>query len=271
MSANSSNNPDKPEPKGAKKAPKKRQYSWKALLLFPLWVAAAYTAANLLMILGLTVFDFFSASDELPVNAAVFKTLVAGILYLLTLAIAIGVPYAVRKHPTTWTHLGLQRPPTWVDIGLAPLALIVYLLISAALAYIVLWLIPNFPHDTVQDVGFKALSRQYEYTLAFFTLVVVAPVAEETLFRGYLYGRLKRYVPLVPAVVVTSLLFAAAHLPGSDGIQWNVALDVFALSIILCLLRNLTGSIWAGILLHVLKNAIAFYLTFVGPMLLLGA
>jgi len=270
MSANSSNSSEKHESKAANEAPK-RQYSWKALFLFPAWVAISYAVANILIIAGLSVFDFFNPTDELPVNAAVFETIVAGILYLLTLAIVVGVPYIVRKHPTSWRHMGLQRPPSWADIGLAPLALIVYLLISAGLAYLVLQLIPNFPHDSVQDVGFKSLNRQYEYTLAFFTLVVVAPIAEEALFRGYLYGRLKRYAPLIPAVLVTSLLFAAAHLPGGDHLQWNVALDTFALSIILCLLRTLTGSIWAGILLHMLKNAIAFYLTFIGPMLLLGA
>lgn len=269
MSANSSNKSEKQEPKETRVTPK-RPFAWKALLMFPAWMTLSYVAANLIIYVGLWIYNFFTPSGQLPMNAAIFETIIACTLYLLTLAIAIGVPYLVRKHPTTWQQLGLQRLPSWSDIGLAPLALIVYLLISAGLAYLVLQLIPNFPHDTVQDVGFKSLSRQYEYGLAFITLVVLAPIAEEALFRGYLYGRLARYSSLVPAILVTSLLFAAAHLPGSDHIQWNVALDTFALSIILCLLRVVTGSIWAGILLHMLKNAIAFYLTFVTPILLMG-
>jgi len=33
-------------------------------------------------------------------------------------------------------------------------------------------------------------------------------------------------------------------------------------------LREVTGSIWAGTLLHMLKNGIAFYFLFVNPTLL---
>ena len=41
---------------------------------------------------------------------------------------------------------------------------------------------------------------------------------------------------------------------------------MFALSIVLCGLREITGTIHAGILLHMLKNGIAFYLLFVMGM-----
>jgi len=63
------------------------------------------------------------------------------------------------------------------------------------------------------------------------------------------------------AALVTSLVFAAVH-----G-QWNVAIDTFALSLVLCALREVTGTIWAGILLHMFKNAIAFYVLFIYPVM----
>jgi membrane protease YdiL (CAAX protease family) len=53
-----------------------------------------------------------------------------------------------------------------------------------------------------------------------------------------------------------SALFGLAHM------QWNVAIDVFVLSMVACYLRELTGSIWAGIILHCLKNLIAFIALF---------
>jgi hypothetical protein len=64
------------------------------------------------------------------------------------------------------------------------------------------------------------------------------------------------------AIIITSLLFGAVH-----G-QWNVAIDVFVLSLVLCSLREVTGNIWAGVLLHMLKNGLAFYLLFINPSLL---
>ena len=93
------------------------------------------------------------------------------------------------------------------------------------------------------------------------TLVIVAPIAEEVLFRGYLYGKLKGYVPAIWAALATSLLFGIAHF------QWTVGIDVFILSMFLCGLRSLTGSIWAGILVHILKNALAYYILFINPLL----
>jgi membrane protease YdiL (CAAX protease family) len=48
----------------------------------------------------------------------------------------------------------------------------------------------------------------------------------------------------------------------------NVALDVFILSIVMCGLREMTGSIWAGVVLHMMKNGLAFYLLFINTALL---
>jgi hypothetical protein len=98
--------------------------------------------------------------------------------------------------------------------------------------------------------------------------VIIAPIAEEVLFRGYLLGKLKKSVPIWLAILITSLLFGAFHLVNSGNYSWNLAIDTFALSIVLCSLRVLTGSIWASILLHMVKNGIAFYLFFISPLLL---
>jgi len=122
--------------------------------------------------------------------------------------------------------------------------------------------LPGFNVNQVQDTGFDQLSARYEYILAFMTLVVIAPIAEEVLFRGYLYGKLKKFVPVWAAIVVTSVLFGFIH--GA----WNLAVDTFALSVVLCLLRESTGSIWSSILLHMAKNGIAFYILFINPSLL---
>lgn len=57
--------------------------------------------------------------------------------------------------------------------------------------------------------------------------------------------------------LVVSMVFGILH-----G-QWNVGVNVFALSLVMCLLREYTGSVWAGIVLHMTKNALAFYMLFV--------
>ncbi len=156
----------------------------------------------------------------------------------------------------------MTRLPSWADIALAPAGFVMYFLVSAVTMYAVTQLVPGFNPDEVQHVGFENLQQYFEYLLAFIILVIVAPLAEEILFRGYLYGKLRKAVPIWIAILITSALFGFIH-----G-RWNVAIDVFILSIVMCGLRELTGSIWAGILLHMIKNGIAFYLLFINPSLL---
>jgi membrane protease YdiL (CAAX protease family) len=103
--------------------------------------------------------------------------------------------------------------------------------------------------------------------LAFFTLVVLAPVAEETLFRGYLFGKLKHSVPVWAAALITSVLFGLVHVAFSAQPDWPLALDTFVLSLMLCTLRQVSGSLWASMLLHMIKNGVAFYILFLSPII----
>ena len=196
------------------------------------------------------------------INATVLNAVLAACIYALSLAIVVAVPWWVKKYHTTKDELGITRLPNWMDIGLAPVGFVIYLIISVILISVVAAVVPGLDLNQAQETGFGNVSQYYELLLAFVTLVIIAPVAEEVLFRGYLYGKLRKIIPMWLTIFVVSALFAAVH-----G-QWNVAIDVFALSILLCSLREITGSIWAGVLLHMLKNGLAFYLLFINPSLL---
>jgi len=220
-----------------------------------LWVVVAFFLA------GLGVYGLFYALDVLGISpaltAASSQLLQAAMVYVLTLGIAIALPKFILKQRTSLKDIGLQRMPYWKDIGLAFIAVVPYLAISTGLVLLATNYLPGFNADQVQDVGFSKTMNQSGLLVAFITLVILAPVAEEALFRGYLYGKMRKSTSAVVAILLTSLGFAVVH-----G-QINVGIDVFALSIILCLLRELTGSIWAGILLHMIKNAVAFYFLFI--------
>lgn len=229
------------------------------LLLLPAWVAVAYVASNLIVVGVQYLLEWLHVPLDTLARPAALQLTITVLVYTLTLAIVIGVPYLLyTRLTTTLTSLGLHRLISWTDIGLAPVTFLVYMVVSATALAMVLQLIPSFPAEEAQDIGFKVLGSQFDNALAFITLVILAPLAEETLFRGYLYGKLKRYIPAVVAAIATSLLFALAHF------QLNVGLDVFILSLFLCGLRSLTGSIWAGVLVHIIKNGVAYYILFVG-------
>jgi hypothetical protein len=229
------------------------------LIIWPLWVLAGFFVAQLLTVGSLQLLNI-SALESL--DKTVFSTAVSVIIYVLTLVIVIGIPWWLKHIKTTRQDLGILRLPSWSDIGLAPVGFIVYIIIAALLLWLATTFLLGINLDQVQETGFGAISRRHEYLLAFSTLVVLAPLAEEILFRGYLCSKLRKFAPAWVTILVTSLVFGVIH-----G-QWNVGLDTFALSLVLCTLREITGSIWSGVLLHMLKNGIAFYFLFINPMLL---
>lgn len=83
-------------------------------------------------------------------------------------------------------------------------------------------------------------------------LVLVAPIAEEMFFRGWLQARAARLVPAWGATVLTSVLFALGHYEGS---LFKPAISL-AMSFGAGWLRQRSGSVVPGILLHVMNNSI---------------
>lgn len=233
---------------------------WLGLVL-PLWVLAGFVLAQVLVGLLLTGLRSIGVPFQL-VNQSLLSTAVAAVIYLLSIGLVIGLPWLIKKYPTSKEELGLTRLPSWTDIFLAPAGFFVYLLLSATLTYLAMQYLTFINFDQVQSTGFEQLSQRFEYIAAFIALVIIAPFAEEVLFRGYLLGKLRKHVPLWVAILITSLLFGAVHM------AWNVGIDVFALSIVLCLLRVTSKSLWPSILLHMLKNGLAFYFLFINPLLL---
>jgi membrane protease YdiL (CAAX protease family) len=71
------------------------------------------------------------------------------------------------------------------------------------------------------------------------------------------YKALRQEYSFWVSAILTSLAFAVVHM------QVNVGIDVFVLSLFLCYLRERTGSLWAPIILHGIKNGLAFLLLFV--------
>lgn len=189
-------------------------------------------------------------------------------IYLLAILIMLGVPLLLRKKvPKLATHpllekvsreeIGLKGFPTWTDILLSPIGFVAQLVLSTALVSLFSALFSWFNANEVQEVGYSDLFTPGDKILAFSIIAIIVPIAEEIIFRGFLYGKLRKHLNLPVAMLLTSLLFAVLH-----G-QWNVGVNVFAVSLVLCSLREITGTIYAGILVHILKNAIAFYILFI--------
>jgi len=231
------------------------------ILGLPVWVFLSFMLAQSLVLAGLFIAAQLGYSLE-GASESVVSTSLGAVIYSLSVALVIGIPWLIKKRKTTKEELGLQRMPSGLDLLWAPAGYIAYVILAMIVVALSMQLLPFIDFQQTQETGFSNMVFRYEYVLAFISLVVVAPIAEEVLFRGYLLGKLRKRTSLWLSILITSLLFAAVHF------AWNVGIDVFVLSIVLCVLRVVTGSLWAPIVLHMIKNGVAYYYLFVNPLAL---
>ena len=224
----------------------------------------AHKASGLVGWIALVVASLFGAAQLVSIAVFGFKyigivgqydAIVGSFIFRLavyaTMVAIIGAVVWYRYRKLTLGEAGLSRLVEWSDIGLSLAGAVVYILASV-IAINIAAKIPGFNTDQPQDLGFTHLFGS-DLIVAFVVLVILTPLFEEAIFRGFLYGRLRGLqFPWWLSAIVVSLLFGAAHM------QWNVAVDVFFLSMVACILREMTGSIWAGVLLHMMKNFLAF-------------
>ncbi|MBI3705466.1 MAG: CPBP family intramembrane metalloprotease [Rhizobiales bacterium] len=106
--------------------------------------------------------------------------------------------------------------------------------------------ITNFQADI-----YRSASGTLWLPLLFIAIVVVTPIGEETLFRGFLFrGWLRTPSDAWPVIVVTAALWAGIHLQ----YDWFVIVQIFLSGVLLGWLRWCTGSTLLTILLHALIN-----------------
>jgi membrane protease YdiL (CAAX protease family) len=96
------------------------------------------------------------------------------------------------------------------------------------------------------------------------TVVVLAPVTEELMFRGLLLRSFLRRLSFWPAAVLSSALFALFHVHAVDTTLGAVtlALSVGVLGLGNCVVVRMTGRLTAPIMIHAAYNALALAIAF---------
>ena len=180
------------------------------------------------------------------------------------------VPVAIASAAASWLlwltvrHLRLQPATPWaVGIGLVLACLtsapwVAGMLLPDALtaALIVAALDALLGYSPTQDE--LADSLALELTPApvvglYIATCVIAPIAEETFFRGFVFGGLRAHWPFWAAALVSSLIFGSVHLTTGPAAIPLLAL----LGVCFAYLYERSGSLWPAVIAHALNNALA--------------
>lgn len=230
---------DRPEPPAPDPFPRWPLWSPVAILLVAI-VASAIAYGLIAAIAGL---DGDEAADA-P-GPVIVATLVQGALFIggaWLLAVRMGVRPAHA--------LGLRRTPLWPAVGKS---LLLYVVGFWALSAIVLLL---FGDPAEQDITEEIKAERA--ALAVFGWIAVtaimAPIAEEVLFRGVLFPALATRLGVIAGAVLSGALFSLVHALGSPV---EALIVLFGLGTGLAFLYVWTGSILPCIGVHAFNNAIS--------------
>lgn len=179
---------------------------------------------------------------------------VAALVVYYAIQLAVLVWLVRRRDGVVLDAVGLGRPGTSAAHKLGSIGLVVGLLVLtrlAATAYAYLTReIGIMPETGVVDLPGLFGTTMAGWALAVVMVVVIAPLAEEVVFRAALLEGLAARIGAWPAIIAQAVVFAALHRS-----VW-LLFPTFVLGLALGYLAHTRRSLWPAIALHAGYNAI---------------
>lgn len=185
--------------------------------------------------------------DKLPAGVTIALTFAQDAGFILAPILVAGW-LATRARRLDFGIRKADRP--WVAVAILAGVYVAFIVFSAV------WVsaLGIKDKDTLpQELGVEDSTLNLVLVLVLVT--VVAPIAEEFLFRGYIYRALSNWRGVWPAAIISGVIFGGIHL-GSSPVGFVVPL--MALGVGLALLYHWTGSLFLPVALHAFNNSIAF-------------
>lgn len=141
----------------------------------------------------------------------------------------------------------------WAGIGFG-----IYYGASTLVGMLILLIAPDFAN--ANDASIREMAREH-YFLMMLGTVILVPIAEETLYRGLVFGSLRsksRWLAYVVSTVAFSTLHVVSYIGTLPPLHLLLSfLQYLPAGFALAFAYDKAGSIWASILVHMSVNQIA--------------
>ncbi len=184
----------------------------------------------------------------------VFLFVVSGVFFRAGTALAlVAILLLVRFHRLDFgTYFGTKHLPLWKILGASfwiALASDLPLRLVASLSELVgkVFGVAAPPQPAIEL--FLRTRDWPSLSLLLVIILVLAPLGEEVLFRGFLYVYLKNHLSRRTSLILTALLFAFLHF------NWPTFLPLFLFGLLLGIAYEFSGSLLLSIALHCWFNS----------------
>jgi hypothetical protein len=180
-----------------------------------------------------------------------------GMLYLLQTFVLL-VPlyiFTQKIYGSTMKDFGLNKVKQgklWKSVGLG---FLIYYIVSSMIIQFKYSYQVQIPGYGEQESHIPLFGESMSgLVIGGLIIILVAPLVEELVFRGYIYQILKKRFDVVWGSVFAALIFSLFHL------EFQVILPIFILGLVMNWIFERTQSLWAPIAFHMVNNALAFML-----------
>lgn len=179
-----------------------------------------------------------------------FSVLVEGAFLIAPFYLANRTVSTFGDHRRSIVHaLGFRRFRWFSTLGMILLLFLAFYLVNGFYQYVITVFHLNLQTND-QLILQQSKDAPFTTYATLLASVLVAPICEETFFRGFVFAGFLNRMPVAVAIVLSSLLFAIAHADlGSFAV-------LFSIGLALAFIRWRTRSLWPGILLHLLNNGV---------------
>ncbi len=217
--------------------------TWNILFPFILY----YLGYNLCYMVIVTIVQIFSQTGE-EASGWLYgnSTALANLARACSMLTGAGILFPLfRKEKTKWRS---RTGASFLTFGV--------LAATAALGVNILFTLCGITSISHQYTQVQETQYQIPLLQGLVLYGFVSPLAEEMLFRGLIYNRMKKYFPVAAAGVISSILFGAYH--------GNVVQGAYGalLGALIAYSYEITGDFRIPVFVHGMANSIVFVLTY---------
>lgn len=238
----------------------RRQFSLNALPPVPMFPGATFPNIFDWLYTGFFIATTIFGTVVTVMNPPTGEITVGTMLTNLLLQVCVYLPFVIR--------FGMLPAPIRPKFRIGSAAFHLFLaLLSIIIPFCFLeqlgffrWLTELTGCPELQDivVMFRDGNTGLRLTIAA-AAVIIAPVCEEIVYRGFVYNILKRYSCRVVAILLSALLFSVIH----GSLAQTLPLLVFGIA--QCILYDKARSLWLPMTLHAIYNGLMLIMILILP------
>jgi membrane protease YdiL (CAAX protease family) len=227
-------------------------WGWADLAAFVVLAIAGFLLLSIIITMGLAISGVDIRRIQNSPHEVILLNILIQVVLDLGLLAYLAVQMRLRFRSPFWHTIGWRK----LETGSFPQAAVYFGLILAGFFLSVIVSLGSTLFPPKKDLPIESLFQDRHTTLLFMLIaVLLAPLVEETIFRGYIYPVIGRSFGKLWGILATGLLFGLLHAEQLWGGWGQIALLIFV-GIVLTFARAVSRTVVAGFVIHTSYNSI---------------